>query len=303
MAKPAFSPAPRPGPAVRGAAARPSLRSALAVAATTLGWLRPRGQGADLSAVQRHQFEGPGGISLSYLARAPGRAAGGCAQPVAQPVARLVLVHGTPGSAAGWGEWLADPLPGFEVLAPDRPGFGASGPAHALTSLAAQADLLAAALLLEDGTPNVVVGHSLGGAVAACTAVRHGRRVHALVLLAAALDPDLERTHLLQRLARRGPLRALLPRAILHANDELLALKAELTALAPQLPGIRCPVFIVHGTHDTLVPVANVRYLQQRLAGAPQVVSELLGGHDHFLPWNAMPPLRRIIAAAGAAAC
>ena len=273
-------------------AGRPSISRALPVIAATTGWARPRGHRADLSAVRRHTVVGPAGVPISLLARS-GHA----------PVARLVLVHGTPGSASGWGGWLADPFPGFHTVAVDRPGHGASGPARAVTGLVEQADLIAGAVLPDDDCANVVAGHSLGGAVAACIAARHGERVQALVLVAAALDPALERVHPLQRLARRGPLRAMLPRSLRHANDELLALQAELVALAPHLARIRCPVFVVHGTHDRLVPVANVAYLQRRLVGAPALEIDLLRGQDHFLPWNARAQLRRVFAAAGAAAC
>ena len=203
-----------------GRPSSPSIVRAIGVIAATTGWSRPRGHRTDLSAVRRHTVVGPAGVPISLLSRS-GHA----------PVGRLVLVHGTPGSASGWGEWLADPVPGFHTVAVDRPGHGASGPARAVTGLVEQADLIAGAVLPDDGCANVVVGHSLGGAVAACIAARHGERVQALVLVAAALDPALERVHPLQRLARRGPLRALLPRSLRHANDELLALQAELVAL------------------------------------------------------------------------
>lgn len=279
-------------PPLRRGDTAPSISRALAVIATTMGWPLARGRGADLSGIRRHAVVGPAGVPISLLTRS-GNA----------PVGRLVLVHGTPGSADGWGPWLSDPVPGFRVVAVDRPGHGASGPSRAVTSLAEQADLIAGATLPDDGSATVVVGHSLGGAVAACIAARHAERVHALVLVAAALDPELERVHPLQRLARRGPLRAVLPRTLRHANDELLALRGELDALAPDLARIRCPVFVVHGTHDRLVPVANVDYLQRKLVGAPILEVELLRGQDHFLPWKAVAQLRRIVAAAGAAAC
>lgn len=271
---------------------QPALAPALGVVATTLGWRRPRGHGADLSAVRRCTVVAPGGVPIHTLVRS-GTAA----------IGRLVLLHGTPGSAIGWGAWLEDPVPGFHVVAVDRPGHGSSGPARAVTSLVEQADLIGGSVLPDDGCANVLVGHSLGGAVAACIAARHGERVHALVLLAAAVDPALERAHPLQRLVRRGPLRALLPRSLRHANDELLALKSELDALAPHLARIRCPVFVVHGTHDRLVPVANVDYLQRKLVGAAVLQIERLRGQDHFLPWKATASLRRVVAAAGAAAC
>ena len=97
--------------------------------------------------------------------------------------ARLILVHGTPGSATAWADYLLNPPPGFEVLALDRPGFGRSEPESAVTSLAAQAAAVLA-LMPDDGRPVILLGHSLGGPIVARVAADHPSRVTALVLLA-----------------------------------------------------------------------------------------------------------------------
>lgn len=216
--------------------------------------------------------------------------------------ARVILVHGTPGSASGWADYLLDPPPGFEVLALDRPGFGGSGPAGAMTTLAQQAAAVRA-LLPRDGRPVVLLGHSLGGAVVARVAADAPDRVAALVLLAASLDPALETIHPMQRVGAWAPVRALLPRTLRNANSELMALKPELEALAAHLPRIRAKVLIVHGTADDLVPVANVPFMQARLSGARCVQTVLLEGANHFLPWNAEARVREAIAQALEPAC
>lgn len=200
----------------------------------------------------------------------------------------MILVHGTPGDAASWADYLLDPLAGTEVVAPDRPGFGSSGPEGALVTLAEQAAAVAA-LLPVDGRPVVLVGRSLGGSVVARTAAEQRGRVHAVVLLAAALDPALESVHPLQRAGAWPWVRRALPRAIRNANAELLALRGELEALAPMLGQIDARVLIVHGDADDLVPVANVPYMQRSLTGASVVHTTLLTGGNHFLPWNARP--------------
>lgn len=205
--------------------------------------------------------------------------------------ARVLLVHGTPGSAEGWADYLLAPPPGAELVALDRPGFGRSGPHGALPRLAEQAAAVAA-LLPPDGRRAVLVGHSLGGAVVARVAAEHPRRVAAVVLLAAALDPALERIHPLQRLGAWPPLRALLPRAIRNANSELLALRDELVDLQPLLARIDAPVCIVHGTADPLVPVGNVDYLHAHLVAARCRETVLLPAGNHFLPWNAPREVR-----------
>ncbi len=78
---------------------------------------------------------------------------------------RVIFVHGTPGEARGWADFLLHVRPGFEYIAIDRPGFGESGPAGAVVSLAAQAQALAPLLVARDGRWPILVGHSLGGPV------------------------------------------------------------------------------------------------------------------------------------------
>lgn len=215
---------------------------------------------------------------------------------------RVILVHGTPGSASSWADYLLSPPPGMEVLALDRPGFGASGPAGAVTSLAAQAAAVAA-LLPTDGRPVVLLGHSLGGPIVARVAAEHPDRVTALVLLAASLDPAQDRIHPLQRMGEWTPVRALLPRILRNANAELMVLEPELQALATLLPLITAKVVIVHGTKDDLVPVANVPFMQARLTGARCVQTVLLEGRNHFLPWNSEDVIRTALRSTLEAGC
>ena len=215
---------------------------------------------------------------------------------------RLILVHGTPGEATAWADYLASPPPGLEVVALDRPGFGHSGPPGAMPSLADQAAAVRA-LLPADGRPVVLLGHSLGGPVVAQVAADVPDRIKAVVLLAASLDPGLEQIHPMQHVGDWAWVRAMLPRVIRNANTELMALQPELEALALALPRITAKVVIVHGTEDNLVPVANVPFMQARLTGARCVNTTLLPGRNHFLPWNSETEVRAAIAAALEPAC
>jgi pimeloyl-ACP methyl ester carboxylesterase len=214
----------------------------------------------------------------------------------------LVLVHGTPGSATGWADYVVDPPPGMEVIALDRPGFGDSGPAGAVTGLREQAAAILA-LLPTDGRQVVLLGHSLGGPIVAQLAADHPDRVDALVLLAASLDPAQEAVHPMQRVGDWSPVRAMLPRVIRNANAELMALEPELVALALRLPEIRARVVIMHGTADDLVPVANVAFMQSRLTGVRCVKTVVLEGRNHFLPWNSPEQVREAVRLALEPAC
>jgi pimeloyl-ACP methyl ester carboxylesterase len=272
---------------------RGRLWSALGVALATLG-CAPAGPQVPVALVEglRHSLV-PGAPSqprLSYLR------AGNPSGP------RLILVHGTPGSATGWADYLMTPPEGLDVIALDRPGFGASGPEGAVTGLAEQAAAVLA-LMPDDGRPVVLLGHSLGGPVVARVAAEHPGRVTALVLLAASMDPALEAIHPMQHVGTWWPVQGLLPRAIRNANAELMALKPELDSLAVLLPRITAQVLIVHGTQDDLVPVANVPFMQARLTGARCVTTVLLDGRNHFLPWNSADIVRDAVRQALEPAC
>ena len=272
---------------------RSRLWSALSVIVGTLG-LAPTGlraADANIDALRHHITVGaPLNTTLSYLQ------AGNPTAP------RLILVHGTPGSASGWSDYLTNPPPGADVVALDRPGFGDSGPEGAVTSLEAQAAAVYA-MFPTDGRRVVLLGHSRGGPIVARVAAEHPGRVAAVVLLAASLDPALEEINPMQWVGTWTAVRWALPRAIRNANAELIALKPELESLARLLPKITAPVLIVHGTKDDLVPVANVPYMQAGLSGARCVKTELLEGQNHFLPWNSTGVVRQAIAWALGAPC
>ena len=283
---------------------RGRLRTALGVALAAVG-CAPPGPQASAGAVEalRETYSAgpPLNIALSLLRAKPATAVASTTLP-APPPPLLVLVHGTPGAATAWADYLLQPPAGWEVVALDRPGFGQSGPAGAITTLAGQAAAVAA-LLPQDGRPVVLLGHSLGGPIVAQVAVDHPGRVTALVLLAASLDPAQEAIHPMQHVGAWPGVRSLLPRTLRNANAELMALKPELEALALRLPSITAKVVIVHGTQDDLVPVANVPFMQARLTGARCVKTVLLDGRNHFLPWNSADVVRQAINQALEAGC
>jgi pimeloyl-ACP methyl ester carboxylesterase len=259
------------------------LFSALAVIATTVGCAppKPRLPGKDTQALRQNMHvNAPLDIDISYLQSGEG--------------VRVIFMHGTPGSAIGWSDYVLEPIIGTQSLALDRPGFGDSGPEGAVSSLAAQAAAVVA-LLPSDGSRAVLVGHSLGGAVAAWVAAEHPQRVAALVLLASSLDPAQEAIHPMQRVGEIWPIRAVLPRAIRNANDELMTFKSQLEALAPRLAAITAPTIIVHGTKDDLVPFANVAYMQIKLSQARCIKTVVLQDQNHFLPWNSEFTVRQAV--------
>lgn len=210
----------------------------------------------------------------------------------------VVFVHGTPGDAYAWTDYLMHVPKGYRYIAIDRPGFGASGPDDAVVSLAEQARAIAAVIRTAGNHPAVLVGHSLGGPIVAQVAVDDPDLVAALVILAGSLDPAQENVPLIQYVGDTWPISALLPRALRNANREIIALKPQLEALSARLNEIKIPVTIVHGTKDDLVPYANVAFIKTHMTHTKGMDVTTIEGQNHFLPWNSKPQVEAAIARA-----
>lgn len=141
----------------------------------------------------------------------------------------VLLLHGQPGTGSSWDQVTDLLVDGFRVIAPDRPGYGASdGEARGLAGNAA----LAADLLDVLGTgPATVVAHSWSGGAAVLLADCRPDLVHALVLVGAACTPDsLDVTDRLLALPVLGD--ALTVAGLLALGEVLPIVRR----LAPQVP-------------------------------------------------------------------
>jgi pimeloyl-ACP methyl ester carboxylesterase len=201
----------------------------------------------------------------------------------------IVFIHGTPATAAVFGEQFRRPFPHANVLALDRPGFGKSTPAARRPSLEDQAQAIRALLPKPGRLPAILVGHSYGGAVALLAALEFTNQVAGVVLIGASVDPSQERTYLIQKIGNWPILSWLIPRSLRQCNRELLTLRNDLVRLQRQLPSLTAPVVMVHGAKDRLVPVANVNFLKSELAraGKEDLLQELVFfDYNHFIPWE-----------------
>ncbi len=192
----------------------------------------------------------------------------------------IVFIHGTPATAAIFGEQFRHPFPRANLAALDRPGFGASGPARHRPSLEDQANAKRKTLL---------VGHSYGAPVALLAALKFTNQVAGVVLIGGSIDPAQERIHAIQRFADWPLVSWLVPRSLRQCNRELLTLRDDLVRLKPQLSKIAVPVVMLQGGKDRQVPVSNVNYLRAQLAtaGKSDLFEQLVfPDYNHFIPWE-----------------
>lgn len=207
----------------------------------------------------------------------------------------LVLIHGASGSLRDFTFGLVDRLArDYRVIAFDRPGLGHSDSIPD-TSLAAQARVLKAAATALGAPRPIVLGQSYGGAVALAWALSGGPRALVLVSapslpwpgkldpwyrataslpgqmilvpLASAFVPQSYVTNAVNAVFAPDPVPSgydawlgtdlTLRRASLATNAaQVNGLRDELVAMEPRYPSLTLPIELIHGTEDTIVPLA-----------------------------------------------
>ncbi len=238
----------------------------------------------------------------------------------------LLLLHAFPLSADQWLPQLHRVPPGWRFVAPDLRGFRGVGPAfedpglHDLSIDDYADDVLALAAHLEL-TRFAVCGVSMGGYVALALHHRAPDRVTGLVLSntrsgADSADARAGRDRNIDLARREGPdgiAREMVPRLLGESSrrerpdleDAVRRLilvnstDAIVTALGalktrpdrtPMLPSITCPVLIVTGDEDVIIPVPEAEAMARSLpAGATLVVMPHIGHLSNLedpVEWN-----------------
>ncbi len=215
----------------------------------------------------------------------------------------VLLLHGLGHWSEGaWGRVVPRLDPAARYAALDLPGFGASEKPEAAYDLPFFRRALDAAVAALELERFALVGHSLGGFLAADYAGRNPARVTRLALIA---PPAFARTprHLLYALAAgparwlfaRPPSRALVTRILRRAVADPAALDPALVegvfALA-QEPGVRRALAGVYA--GALHAYTHARTLRAGFARYPGPVFCAWGAHDRYIPPAALRAVRRV---------
>jgi pimeloyl-ACP methyl ester carboxylesterase len=212
----------------------------------------------------------------------------------------VVLVHGLAGSTRWWDACLPGLTERLTVYAVDLPGFGENRRTEPF-ALEKAAERLAAwtdVVRLERAS---IVGHSMGGYVAADLAARFPERVERLVLVDAVVrpydDPLRQPVRGVLDMARTLPVRywRILLSDALRAGPATLhnATRAVLAAdLRPRLGQIAAPTLVIWGERDNLVPLEYGKLLAETL---PNASLEVIEGAGHNPMWDRPEELNHVL--------
>lgn len=298
--------------------------------------------GIDLAAVEA---TGPGGrITSDDVDRAATAQAAAAAAPRAEtielsdgtklyallagpPAAErtLVFLHGLGGAQSTWANVLGEFADAYRIVALDLPGHGASdkpSPDTADYSILGLANAVAEVLEQLDLASAVLVGHSLGGAIALHLALERPKLVSGLVLVnSAGLGPEIS-PELLDRIEAepsREEARALLElyyedkrlirdRGVdeMHAartapGADLALLSVETSAfsregqrlvMTDRLGELEAPVLLVWGERDRVIPSRHAATAAEAL---PTAWLEVMEGIGHVPQVEAAPAFSAVV--------
>jgi pimeloyl-ACP methyl ester carboxylesterase len=210
----------------------------------------------------------------------------------------LVFVHGSPSGAGVWATQFHSALTNASLFAYDRPGFGGSGPARWQPHLQDQADALITLLTMATTNRVLLVGHSYGCPIAFLAALEHPDKIRGVLLIGGDVDPGQEKPWFIQYFFGWRVTSWLLPQALRQCNREMLTVRADLVAMQKLFPRLSVPVVMLHGDRDPLVPVENVAWLEEQLAGLGKsawFAKIILPGANHFIPWEHPADVERAV--------
>ncbi|MGH1354211.1 MAG: alpha/beta fold hydrolase [Thalassovita sp.] len=212
----------------------------------------------------------------------------------------ILMIHGLGAQLGNFDTGLADDLAqDYRVIAIDRPGMGWSErPEDAPASPRAQAALVAEVIDALGLEQPLVVGHSLGGAIAMCLALDFPEKIRGLALLAPLTMPRSGPAEVFAGLnLPNGAMRRLvsetiaIPTSIRMADQNMAAIfgpdavPADYAVQGGGMLGLR-PVSFRNTCRDFLASGADLGFMVKGYAGLKVPVSILYGREDQVLDYQ-----------------
>ena len=212
----------------------------------------------------------------------------------------LLVLHGWGDSAKGLTPFIHELSKNYLVTALDLPGFGGSETPQQTWGLTDYAEFVQAFVGKIKLQPDVLVGHSNGGAIA-IRALTNGLSASQLVLVASAgIRGEYKgRLKALRLVTKAGKLATSpLPKRIKHAlrrkvyktvgSDMLVAEHLQETFkkvvqddVREEASRITLPTLLIYGDHDASTPLRYGEILHQAIQGSRL---QVITGADHWLP-------------------
>ena len=194
----------------------------------------------------------------------------------------IIFVHGAGGSSQRWSEQLLTLNGQYNTIALDLPGHGKSG-GNLLTSISDMAEFMADFVGSLSLGEFILVGHSMGGAIAQELALQDPKKVRGLILIGTGAKLRVSREILGTLAAGRIPFRDadhLFGSATPEHKRE--AALREMNEVSPAvyladfnacnkfdrlqaIKEIKVPCLIVVGDEDVMTPVKHSQFLQANL--------------------------------------
>ncbi len=228
-----------------------------------------------------------GGAAVHYLYTGPTTLPD--VPPALDRGALFVLLHAAGSNAGMWRRQLAGLGERHSVVAPDLPGHGRSSGVEGPGSVEESADIVLAFLAAVTSRPCVLVGRSMGGAIALTVATRAPERVRGLVLACTsacfgltdamlATARDVARGRLPQQFTTDtfSPATGLDVMREAWMEQVKTDPRVRLTDLQacrafdgrPLLGRLRMPALVIAGADDAISPPAQSEELARGIAGA-----------------------------------
>ena len=204
----------------------------------------------------------------------------------------LVFIHGTPGDWSAFSPQLADTEWGRDSLlvSLDRPGWGQSAldSERVEPSLVQQArDISPLLLQLQRQFPEAklyLVGHSLGATLAPLIAIEAPELIDGVIAIAGDLTTKAFSLKWYNYIADLPVIRAIIPRDMCFANEEVMALRSNLQQIEVSWHKLQSPLLVLQGGEDKLVDPRHAELVKQSQppGGVSVVVYPELGHLMHL---------------------